>query len=55
MRAKKTVNKNTHIVKDFDIDGDDISFFIKALEKHFSVKPALEEWGEWPGFMKLLM
>ncbi len=43
---KKTVNKNTHIVKDFKIDGDDISFFIKALEKHFSVKSALEEWGE---------
>ena len=43
---KETINENTHIVKDFKIDGDDISFFIMELEKHFSVKPTLEEWGQ---------
>jgi len=43
---KKTINENTDIVKDFKIDGDDISFFIMELEKYFSVKPTLEEWGQ---------
>ncbi len=43
---KKTINENTHIIKDFKIDGDDISFFIMEIEKYFSVKPTIEDWGE---------
>jgi len=43
---KKAINENTHIVKDFKVDGDDISFFLLELGKYFSIKPSLEEWGK---------
>jgi len=43
---KKMVNGRTHIIKDFNVDGDDATEVGMALEKHFSVKPTLEEWGK---------
>jgi len=43
---KKMVNENTHIIKDFNVDGDDATEVGMAIEKHFSVKPTLEEWGQ---------
>jgi len=43
---KKMVNENTHIIKDFDVDGDDATEVGMALEKHFSVKPTLDEWSQ---------
>ncbi len=43
---KKMVNKNTHIIKDFNVDGDDATEVGMALEKYFSVKPTLDEWSQ---------
>jgi len=43
---KKRINKNTHIIKDFNIDGDDATEVDIALEKHFSIKPTPSEWSE---------
>jgi len=43
---KKMVNKNTHIIKDFNVDGDDATEVGMALEKYFSVKPTLDEWAQ---------
>ncbi len=43
---KNMVNEYTHIIKDFNVDGDDATEVGMALEKHFSVKPTLEEWGQ---------
>ncbi len=43
---KKMVNENTHIIKDFNVDGDDATEVDMALEKHFSVKPTPEEWSK---------
>lgn len=42
---RKEVSRATHIVKDFYIDSDDLSFFAEAVEKHFGIKkPPSEEW-----------
>lgn len=35
---RKEVSSTTHIVKDFYIDSDDLSFFAEAVEKHFDIK-----------------
>ncbi len=43
---KQSINENTHIVRDFKIDGDDLSFFLLELSKYFSIKPSLDEWGQ---------
>jgi len=43
---KKQVNANTHIIKDFDVDGDDALEVDAAIEKHFSVKISNEDWGQ---------
>jgi len=43
---KKMVNENTHIIKDFNVDGDDATEVDMALEKHFSVKISTEDWGQ---------
>ncbi|MCF6322818.1 MAG: hypothetical protein L3J89_00600 [Gammaproteobacteria bacterium] len=43
---KKMVNENTHIIKDFNIDGDDATEVDMALEKYFSVKLSIEDWGQ---------
>ncbi len=43
---KKMVDKNTHIIKDFNVDGDDATEVDMALEKHFSVKISIEDWGQ---------
>jgi len=43
---KKMVNKNTHIIKDFNVDGDDAVEVDMALEKHFSIKISNEDWGQ---------
>lgn len=43
---KKMVNENTHIIKDFNVDGDDATEVDMALEKHFSVKISIEDWGK---------
>ncbi len=40
------VNKNTHIIKDFNVGGDDATEVDMALEKHFSVKLSIDEWGQ---------
>lgn len=41
------VSRTTHIVKDFYIDGDDLSLFLMEVEKHFSIKPAIKEWSNF--------
>ncbi len=43
---KKMVNENTHIIKDFNVDGDDATEVDLALERHFSVKPTPDEWSK---------
>ncbi len=43
---KKMVNKNTHMIKDFNVDGDDATEVDMALEKYFSVKISVEDWGQ---------
>jgi len=43
---KKMVNESTHIIKDFNVDGDDATEVDMALEKHFSVKPTPDEWSK---------
>jgi len=43
---KKMVNEGTHIIKDFNVDGDDATEVDMALEKHFSVKPTPDEWSK---------
>ncbi len=42
---KKQVNKDTDLIKDFDVSGDDATEVIMALEKHFSINGSQEEWG----------
>ena len=41
---REEVSRTTHTVKDFYIDGDDLSFFAEAVVKHFSINPTPEEW-----------
>jgi len=43
---KHLVNEQTDIIKDFDVDGDDASFIIMELEKHFKISASQEEWGK---------
>ncbi|MBN4081926.1 MAG: hypothetical protein COC05_01540 [Gammaproteobacteria bacterium] len=43
---KKSVNENTHIIKDFNVVDIDSMAFDIALVEHFLVKPDLEEWGQ---------
>ncbi|BBA34426.1 putative uncharacterized protein [Methylocaldum marinum] len=42
---RSEVSRSTHIVKDFYIDTDDISWFAEAVEKHFGLNTPP---GEWP-------
>jgi len=43
---KHSVNEQTDIIKDFSVDGDDASFIIMELEKHFKIDACQEEWGK---------
>jgi len=43
---KNLVNEQTDIIKDFNVDGDDASFIIMELEKHFKIDACQEEWGK---------
>lgn len=43
---KKMVNKDTHIIKDFNVDGDDATEVDMALEKYFLVKIDTKGWGQ---------
>ncbi|WP_394754191.1 acyl carrier protein [Crenothrix sp.] len=44
---REEVSRATHIVKDFYIYTDDLSLFLLAVEKHFGIKPATEEWSSF--------
>lgn len=44
---REEISRTTHTVKDFYIDGDDLSFFAAAVEKHFGIKPVIEEWSNF--------
>lgn len=41
---RSEVNPSTNIDSDLYIDSDDISLFLLAVEKHFNICPAPEEW-----------
>ncbi len=43
---KKMVNRNTHIIKDFNVGGGDAAEFGVALEKYFLVKISTKGWGQ---------
>jgi len=43
---KSSVNKDTDIIKDFNVVDIDSMAFGVALEKKFSIKPTNEEWGQ---------
>ncbi len=43
---KKMVNKNTHIIKDFNVGGGDAAEFGVALEKYFLVRIGTKGWGQ---------
>ncbi len=49
---REEVSRITNIDKDFYIDGDDISFFLMDVEKHFGIKPAIEEWSNFEPTME---
>ncbi len=45
-KEKHSVNEQTDIIKDFNVDGDDASFIIMELEKHFKIDASQKEWGK---------
>ena len=49
---RKEVFPTTNGATDFYIDTDDLSLFLMAVEKHFSIKPAQEEWFTIGGTME---
>lgn len=43
---KKAVSEDTHIIKDFNVGGGDITEFGVALEKYFKLKMSTANWGK---------
>lgn len=41
---REEISPRTHIVKDFRIDTDDLSWFAEAVVKHFSLNVTPKEW-----------
>lgn len=41
---REEVSRTTHVVRDFRIDADDLSWFSAALIKHFGLSVAPKEW-----------
>ena len=41
---RKEVSRTTHIVKDFYIDTDDLSWFAEAVVRHFKLDVTPKEW-----------
>lgn len=41
---REAVSRTTHVVRDFQIDTDDLSWFSAAVIKHFGINVTPKEW-----------